>query len=94
MESDQRRNGGSAPEPYEGPPCKEIVELVTAYLEDSMPGEDRRFFEEHIGECPECALYLDQMRQTVETLGELREESISPEQRIDLLNAFRGWRER
>lgn len=85
---------GSAPEPYDGPTCKEIVELTTAYLEGYMPQADRLAYEEHIGLCPDCQLYLDQMRQTIATLGELREESLSPEQRTELLEAFRDWHAR
>jgi anti-sigma factor RsiW len=92
---DHTRNGGDpAGEPYEGPTCKEIVELTTAYLEEYMPQAERRAFEEHIGLCPECATYLDQMRQTIATLGELREESLTPQQRTELLEAFRGWHAR
>lgn len=80
------------PEPPEELTCREIVELVTGYLEQTLPAEDRRRFEEHIAICPECDTYLAQMRQTVDTLGELREESLTPRQRDRLLDAFRGWR--
>ena len=72
--------------------CRELVEVITDYLEGTLPADDRRRFEEHIGECPYCVNYLEQMRLTIATLGELREESISPETRDELLEAFRGWR--
>jgi hypothetical protein len=36
--------------------------------------------------------YLEQMRQTIGTLGSLREESLSPQTRESLLAAFRAWR--
>ena len=36
--------------------------------------------------------YLEQMRVTVETLGQLREESLSVEARRGLIEASRGWR--
>jgi anti-sigma factor RsiW len=73
-------------------PCKELVEVITDYLEDTLPDEDRARFEAHLEECPWCVNYLEQMRETIATLGELREESLSAETREGLLEAFRGWR--
>jgi anti-sigma factor RsiW len=72
--------------------CRELVEVITDYLEGTLPEPDRARFEAHLAECPYCATYLEQMRQTIATLGELREESLSPEVRERLLRAFRGWR--
>jgi anti-sigma factor RsiW len=72
--------------------CRELVEVITDYLEGTLSDEDRRRFEEHLDACPYCVNYLDQMRVTIATLGELREDSISPETRAKLLEAFRGWR--
>ena len=72
--------------------CQELVELVTDYLEDRLPADDRARFEAHIAECEYCAAYLDQMRQTVHTLGRIEEESLSDGAREALLAAFRTWR--
>ncbi|HEX2086397.1 MAG TPA: zf-HC2 domain-containing protein [Solirubrobacteraceae bacterium] len=67
--------------------CRELVELVTEYLEDALPVGQRARFEEHVGRCAGCRAYLAQMRATVELVGRLREEDV-PE---DLLAAFRNW---
>ncbi|HEU0025022.1 MAG TPA: zf-HC2 domain-containing protein [Thermoleophilaceae bacterium] len=72
--------------------CRELVEVVSDYLDGTLPEHDRVHLEKHLGECPYCVTYIEQMRQTIETLGELREESIAPETREELLAAFRGWR--
>jgi anti-sigma factor RsiW len=72
--------------------CQELVELVTDYLEDAMPPEQRRVFEEHLAICPGCVNYVEQMRKTVATVGVLREDSIPPEARESLLSAFRDWK--
>jgi predicted anti-sigma-YlaC factor YlaD len=72
--------------------CKELVELVTDYLEGALPSADRRRFEEHLTTCPYCRIYLDQMRQTIRALGHLPEEAIPPEALEALLARFRGWR--
>ena len=72
--------------------CQELVELVTHYLEDRLPAADRARFEAHIAECEYCATYLEQMRQTIRTLGRIPEESLSSAARDGLLAAFRSWR--
>jgi predicted anti-sigma-YlaC factor YlaD len=72
--------------------CQELVELVTDYLEGALSLTDRRRVDEHLAGCPYCTIYLDQMRQTIRTLGHLPEESISPEILQTLLARFRGWR--
>jgi anti-sigma factor RsiW len=73
--------------------CKELVEVITEYLEGTMPAQDRARFERHLAECDGCQAYLDQMRETIAALGSLPAESISPEMERRLLDAFRGWRE-
>jgi anti-sigma factor RsiW len=71
--------------------CRELVEVVTDYLERSLPWQDQLRFEAHLEECPDCPKYLDQMRLTIATIGHLREESLDTEAREQLLRAFRGW---
>jgi anti-sigma factor RsiW len=74
--------------------CRELVELVTEYLEGALPDEERARFEAHLAECEGCAAYLAQMRDTLRIAGRLREESIAPAARESLLRAFRDWKER
>jgi anti-sigma factor RsiW len=72
--------------------CRELVELVTDYLEGALSRRDRRSFERHIAGCDGCTAYVDQMRQTLRAVGALHEEDVSPEARAALLHAFRDWR--
>jgi anti-sigma factor RsiW len=72
--------------------CQELVELVTDYLEGALPEEERLRFEDHIGRCDGCEIYLEQIRQTVSLLGRLPEEALSPDAERELREAFRGWR--
>jgi anti-sigma factor RsiW len=74
--------------------CRELVEVVTDYLDGTLPADDRRRLEEHLAECPYCVTYIEQMRDTIEALGTVSEESISADTRRGLLEAFRGWRDR
>jgi anti-sigma factor RsiW len=71
--------------------CRDLVELVTDYLEGVLPPEQRARFESHIAGCDGCTTYLEQMRETIRLTGTLREQQISPEARVALLHAFRGW---
>lgn len=72
--------------------CKELVELVTDFLERRLPPEARTRFEMHLCYCPPCKTYLAQMRATVAAAGRLTEENLAPEARDALLAAFRGWK--
>ena len=72
--------------------CKEVVELVTAYLEDALAPADRERFEEHLVFCDGCDRYLDQMRLTIEATGRLEVGELPSGLEERLLEAFRGWR--
>jgi len=72
--------------------CKEIVELVTDYIEGNLPATERVRFEGHLADCTGCTNYLAQMRQTIQLTGQLREENLTTEQRTDLLKLFRDWK--
>jgi anti-sigma factor RsiW len=72
-------------------PCRELVELVTDYLEDRLSPADRARFEAHLAACDACRTYLAQFQQTIRTLGRLPEESLSEAARAALLDAFKGW---
>jgi predicted anti-sigma-YlaC factor YlaD len=72
--------------------CRELTELVTEYLEGKLSIGQRLRFEMHIGLCSHCRAYLRQMKQTVQTLGKLPEESVPPEALNQLLQRFRDWK--
>jgi hypothetical protein len=71
--------------------CRDIVELVTAYLEDALNARDRERFEEHLVFCDGCGAYLEQMRTTITATGRL-DDALPPELETRLLEAFWGWR--
>jgi anti-sigma factor RsiW len=72
--------------------CRQLVELVTAYLEGALPLADQTRFEQHILYCPGCAAYLGQLRAQLHVSGALTEEHIEPAARAGLLAAFRHWK--
>jgi predicted anti-sigma-YlaC factor YlaD len=72
--------------------CKELVEWVTEYLEQTMPPADRARFDAHLDVCPGCREYLAQFRETIRLTGCLSSENIEaampPATREALLKAF------
>ncbi len=71
--------------------CQELVELVTDYLEGTLPPPERARFETHLLDCDDCPVYLDQMRLTIRLAGTLAEEHVSPDARDEMLRLFRDW---
>ena len=72
--------------------CKELVEIITSYLEGALPPNERDRFDRHLVICPHCRNYLDQMRQTIKLAGTLTEDELDPEAKRELLDLFRGWK--
>jgi anti-sigma factor RsiW len=72
--------------------CKEVVQIVTDYLEGALSPEDRARFEEHLAICDGCTQYVEQMRETIRLSGMLTDEPIPVAQRERLRHAFRDWK--
>ena len=72
--------------------CQEFVELVTDYLEGTLPETDRIRFEAHLAECDGCAGYLEDMRRLVGSLNQVVEPPPDSETRQALTRAFRELR--
>ncbi len=72
--------------------CREIVELVTAYLEGDLDADVTTALETHLDVCPGCARYVEQIRETVATLGDVSSDNLSTQAPESLLEAFRDFR--
>jgi anti-sigma factor RsiW len=72
--------------------CRELVELVTDYLEGSLSPRDRARFDAHIAACGNCTQYVEQFRETIRLTGTLRETDVSPEAEAALLAQFEAWK--
>ncbi len=73
--------------------CRELVELVTEYLEGAMPAQARAIFEAHLAVCPGCTAYVEQLRQTIVDLRLLRAEDLPAPVPEELLAIFRSLRQ-
>lgn len=78
--------------PATGIVCRELVELVTDYLEGALPSEDVRRFEGHLEICTACVSYLEQMRTTIRVTGRAQAVGLAPEAEEALLRAFADWK--
>jgi anti-sigma factor RsiW len=78
-------------DPREMLSCREVVELVTSYLEGALTEAEEVRFEQHLATCDGCTAYLDQMRRTIALVGRLDPAAVDPEVRDRLVLAFRGW---
>ena len=71
--------------------CREVIDLLTDYVEDALPEQERRRVEAHLASCDGCTTYLEQVRETIRLTGMLTEEQIPDVERERLLDAFRDW---
>jgi anti-sigma factor RsiW len=75
--------------------CQDLVELITAYLDDALDEPTRRRFDEHLAECDPCVAYVEQFKTTVGSLASLQTDApqqLNPDFTLRLLNAFRDWK--
>jgi anti-sigma factor RsiW len=75
-----------------GMSCKELVELVTDYLEGALPPDDVAHFETHLALCPPCVEYVAQVERSIAVVGaawrDVERDPVAPE----LLELFRDWK--
>jgi anti-sigma factor RsiW len=71
--------------------CREVIDLLSDYIEGALPRDDRRRVEEHLALCEGCSTYLEQIRETIRVTGMLTEELIPENEKTALLKAFRDW---
>jgi predicted anti-sigma-YlaC factor YlaD len=72
--------------------CQQAVELVTDYLEGTLSRRDRRGLERHLRNCPNCSMYLEQIKLTIELTGSIQPEDLSEDARAELRDLYRRWR--
>jgi anti-sigma factor RsiW len=45
--------------------CREFVDFLMAYQSGELPPDERAVFEEHLGDCPDCKVYVRTYEQAV-----------------------------
>ena len=72
--------------------CRQVVEMVTDYLEGVLSRGQRKRLDAHLAGCEHCSEYLAQMRATIRLTGRLRSEDLTPEMHEELGDIYRRWR--
>ena len=72
--------------------CNERVELVTNYMEGTLPPAERAGFHAHLTECPDCVEYVAQMHRTIVAVGLSATELERTPAVTALLQVFRDWK--
>jgi anti-sigma factor RsiW len=68
--------------------CKRfILEYLVEFEDGSMPQPERTAFEEHLGHCPPCVVFLKSYRATGRTLRMLKPRDI-PKNLVDAVVSF------
>ena len=57
--------------------CKEVRERLSAFIDNELPAQRRGLIEQHIRECPECAKEESSLRQVIDLLDGIPDESPS-----------------
>jgi anti-sigma factor RsiW len=77
--------------------CKDVVELITAYLDRTLPGDVQAQVEEHLAGCDGCQNVLAQWRTVIDLAGHLSEDDVDNTDEITrdrLISIVRGLRRR
>ena len=65
---------------------------MSDYLDGQLTTHDRDRLEAHLGECPHCSEYLDQLRVTIAALGRAGPEALDADALDELVGLYRRWR--
>jgi anti-sigma factor RsiW len=72
--------------------CRQVVQLLTDYLDGALTAADRARVEDHLAGCAACTAFLAQLRVTGRVVAGLAALEVPAPLRTELLAAFRGWK--
>jgi anti-sigma factor RsiW len=71
--------------------CRELVELVTGYLDGALAPELQERVVAHLAHCDHCVRYVEQIRLTTRSVAAAEAALQQRPDRDALLAAFRGF---
>ena len=71
---------------------KQLIKALPKMAKAANSAELKEAFETHLELCPWCAGYLEQIRETITTLGAVSSDNLPAETQNGLLEAFRAFR--
>jgi len=66
--------------------CENFKNNIVSYLEATISSVNKRLFDEHLKECPECKVLFKEFSETWNAISEPVHETLSPYFQIKLLN--------
>ncbi len=69
--------------------CKQMADLIYAYLNNSLNPDVKKDFEQHLQICPDCVSFLNTYRKTVEVTRAVRAREIPADVRKNILAFLR-----
>jgi anti-sigma factor RsiW len=72
--------------------CREAVALMTDYLDDRLPANDRARLDAHLAHCAHCSEYLRQLRITIDAVGQVEPDDLEASTLDELVALYRRWR--
>jgi hypothetical protein len=73
--------------------CKQVVGLVTDYLDGTLSPNDRARFEAHLSLCDPCVEHIKQIRVAIGVTGRVGDDDLDRLAREDLMALYRRWRD-
>lgn len=70
--------------------CRELVEVLTEYLDGTLGAHDRARLEAHLSACDDCQAYVAQFRAAITLAGHVDVDGLPAQLRSDLLRVFRS----
>ena len=71
--------------------CQQAVELMSDFLDGSLPRRQRRRLERHLRACDACTAYLEQIQATVAVTGTVGPDDLDPQTLEGLVDLFRRY---
>lgn len=68
--------------------CKEFLNELNEYLDETVTGEARRELETHVNECPNCFVIVDTTRKTLQVYKGLEPQTLPPAVHDRLMSAL------
>jgi predicted anti-sigma-YlaC factor YlaD len=72
--------------------CRDLIEFLADYVEESLPAMQRIAFNEHLAICSDCRAYLDSYRKTIMLARKVGQIESAPELPPSLIRAIRAAR--
>jgi len=64
--------------------CRDVIDLLADYLEQSLSAETLEGFDRHLDSCPACVVYVNTYRKTRELTGEVTRVAMPEDMRARL----------